>query len=238
MVLTAHACQGETLSEQTQDGPVREGPTESTGPSVTPIRATSSPDLRPIVLFLGTSLTAGYGLPDTSLGFPEILGARMGAEGLDYQVVNAGVTGDTSAGGLARLSGLLEPAPAILVVELGANDGLRGQPPGNVAGNLRAVIAQAQEADSSITVVLVGMEAPPNLGSSYTTAFREVFTQIAVETGVAHIPFLLAGIAGDPDLNQADGIHPTARGHELAADNLWSVLKPVLMGRCKVDQAC
>lgn len=190
-------------------------------------RAASAWADAPVVLFLGTSLTAGYGL-DVELAYPALIQHEIDAAGLDYRVVNAGVSGETSAGGLRRIDWLLREPVAVLVLELGANDGLRGLDPGAMKRNLAEIIARVRAAYPAVRVVIAGMEAPPNFGRSYTTAFRSVFWDLARETDAALIPFLLNGVGGVLALNQADGIHPTAKGHEVVAVSVWGVLGPVL----------
>ncbi|MCA9738705.1 MAG: arylesterase [Gemmatimonadetes bacterium] len=185
-------------------------------------------DARPVVVFLGTSLTAGYGLEDPSLAFPALVQARIDAAGLDYRVVNGGVSGDTSAGGLRRVDWLLEQPVAVLVLELGANDGLRGQDPEALKENLLEVIRRTRAAHPEARVLVAGMEAPPNLGDRYTARFRGVFREVADETGATLLPFLLEGVAGEPALNQEDGIHPTPEGHRVVADHVWAALEPLL----------
>ena len=182
----------------------------------------------PVVLFLGTSITAGYGL-DVELAYPALIQNEIDAAGLDYRVVNAGVSGETSAGGLRRIDWLLREPVAVLVVELGANDGLRGLDPGEMQRNLAEIIARTRAAYADVRVVVAGMEAPPNFGRSYTAAFRRVFQDLAREAGAALIPFLLDGVGGIPALNQTDGIHPTTEGQEIVAANVWEVLEPVLV---------
>ena len=176
-------------------------------------------------MFLGDSLTAGLGLaPDQS--YPALLQRKLDAKGYRYEVVNAGVSGDTSAGGLRRLDWSLEGDVKILVVALGANDGLRGLPPQDMKKNLTAILDRA--AQRGITVILAGMEAPPNYGADYTRQFREVYLDLAKRDDVRFVPFLLQGVAGMSGLNQGDGIHPNARGAQLIADLVWSALEPVL----------
>jgi acyl-CoA thioesterase-1 len=176
-------------------------------------------------VFLGDSLTAGLGL-DQSQSFPALIGQRLASEGYDYEIVNAGVSGDTSAGGLRRLDWSLDGDVKVLVVALGANDGLRGLSPGELKKNLAAVLERA--AAKGVTVVLAGMEAPPNFGAEYTRQFRNVYTDLAQQYRVRFVPFLLQGVAGEASLNQRDGIHPNARGAQLVADLVWAELKPVL----------
>lgn len=180
------------------------------------------------MLILGTSLTEGLGLADPSQAWPGRLQERIDAAGLPYRVGNAGVSGDTSAGGRARLAWVLRQSPRILVVELGANDGLRGLPVSALEENLRGIVREARATVPGIEVVLVGMEAPRNLGEDYTDAFRNVYLRVAREEGTPLIPFILEGVAGVPELNQADGIHPTAEGHARMADIAWASLEPIL----------
>jgi acyl-CoA thioesterase I len=179
----------------------------------------------PRVVVLGDSLTAGLGLPLKD-AYPTRLQARITDDGLKYTIVNAGVSGDTSAGGLARLDWALDGDVRALIVALGGNDGLRGLPPAALARNLSTIIERAQARD--IKVVLAGMEAPPNNGFQYIAEFHKVYPELARKYKVALVPFLLAGVAGIGTLNQPDGIHPTAEGAEIIAENVWQVLKPVL----------
>ena len=178
------------------------------------------------LLVLGDSISAAFGL-DTRQGWVSLLEQRLAAEGFDYRVVNASVSGDTSAGGLARLPTLLtEHRPDLLIVELGGNDGLRGQAPAQLQQNLAAMVQQARKAGTR--VLILGMKLPPNYGLRYTTAFADVFPQVAKEQDVALVPFLLEGAAGLPLMTQADGIHPTAAAQPRLLDNVWPVLKPLL----------
>jgi acyl-CoA thioesterase I len=180
---------------------------------------------KPRVVFLGDSLTAGLGLP-VDQSYPSLIGRKLTEQGYDFEIVNAGVSGDTSAGGLRRLDWSLEGDVRALVVALGANDGLRGLPPEEMKKNLAAVIERARS--RQIPVVLAGMEAPPNFGADYTRAFRQVYTDLAGEYDVRFVPFMLNGVAGIPALNQGDGIHPNARGAALVADLIWAELQPAL----------
>jgi acyl-CoA thioesterase-1 len=184
-------------------------------------------DDRPVILFVGTSLTAGYGL-DPSEAFPALIQERLDAAGLDYRVVNAGVSGETSAGALRRMDWLLRQPVAVLILETGANDGLRGQDPEATRKNIQAIFDRAREQDPAPRLVLVAMEALPNYGREYREKFRAIYPELARANGATLIPFLLEGVAGDPRLNQADGIHPTAGGEKKVAENVWAVLKPIL----------
>jgi len=187
-------------------------------PAGSPIPATAQAASRTKVVFLGDSLTAGYGLSAAD-SYPSLLRQRLRSRGLDAEVVNAGVSGDTSAGGLRRVDWALDGDVKVLVVALGGNDALRGLSTEELRGNLAAIIERART--RNVTVVLAGMEAPPNLGRAYTSAFRQVYRDLAAEYRVELIPFLLEGVAGRPALNQADLIHPNAEGAARVADLVW-----------------
>jgi acyl-CoA thioesterase-1 len=180
---------------------------------------------RPKVVALGDSLTAGLGL-QIDQAYPSLLQQRIDAESLGFEVVNAGVSGDTSAGGLSRLDWALDGDVRVLIVALGGNDALRGLPVSELERNLSAILEYAQA--RHIRVMLAGMEAPPNFGEVYTTAFHEVYPRLATRYHVTFVPFLLQNVAGIDVLNQRDGIHPTAEGARLVADNLWPDLRALL----------
>lgn len=182
----------------------------------------------PRIVVLGDSLTAGLGLSPKE-AYPAIIQQRLDAEGLKFQVVNAGVSGDTSAGGLRRLDWALDGDVRVLVVALGGNDGLRGLPASELRQNLSTIIERAQA--RHVKVVLAGMEAPPNFGRDYTIEFRQVYADVAKKYDVKLLSFLLDRVAGNEALNQRDGIHPTAEGARLVADNVWTVLEPLLEER-------
>jgi len=205
----------------------REAPREAAPASVRPSRrdAPSSPAARPRVVFLGDSLTAGYGLAAAE-AYPSLVQERLRDAGLAAEVVNAGVSGDTSAGGLRRLDWALDGDVKVLVLALGGNDALRGLSTGELRRNLAAIIERARQ--RKVAVVLAGMEAPPNLGRAYTSAFREVYRGLAAEYRVALIPFLLEGVAGRPELNQADLIHPNAEGARKIAALVWPFVERAL----------
>jgi acyl-CoA thioesterase-1 len=187
----------------------------------------ASIDERPVVLFLGTSLTAGYGL-ELVQAYPALIQAKIDSAGYRFRVVNAGESGGTSAGGIRRVSWLLRQRVAVLVLELGANDGLRGHDPAATKANLEQIIDSTEAAHPDARIVIAGMEAPPNMGDEYTTAFRQLFVDVARERRAGLIPFLLEGVGGIPELNQADGIHPTAEAQGIIAENVWLVLHPLL----------
>ena len=179
------------------------------------------------LLFIGTSLTAGLGLnPDSA--YPQLVQQKIEADHLPFDVVNAGVSGETTAGLLRRMDWLMRGKFDVVVIESGANDGLRGTPVATVKENLRNVLRQIRTAHPRAKVVVVQMEAPPNLGPSYTSAFHAIYPEVAREAGATLMPFLLQGVAGDRALNQADGIHPNQRGEHIVADNVWKSLEPLL----------
>ena len=178
------------------------------------------------ILIVGDSISAAFGL-DTRLGWVSLLEQRLRQQGYDDQVINASVSGDTSAGGLARLPALLaEHKPDVVIVELGGNDGLRGQLPAQLKQNLGSMIDQSLEAGAK--VLLLGMQIPPNYGARYTTAFAAVYNELGQEKKVSLVPFFLEGIGGHPELMQADGIHPAVGAQGRLLDNVWPALKPLL----------
>ena len=177
------------------------------------------------MIALGDSLTAGLGVAADE-AFPARLEARLRAEGYAYRVVNAGVSGDTTAGGLRRVDWVLRSSPDVVIVALGANDGLRGQRPPAMRANLEEIVARLQAAGAR--VLLAGMRLPPNYGGEYTKEFEAVFPAVARDAKITLMPFLLDGVAGVPRLNQADGIHPTVAGQQVIADHIWPYLRPLL----------
>jgi acyl-CoA thioesterase I len=213
------ACRQAPPTPSDTTAPARAAPAPSRPASA---NATAS---RPRIVFLGDSLTAGLGLP-TDQSYPALIQRRLDKEGYSFDVVNAGVSGDTSAGGLRRVDWSLEGDVRVVVVALGGNDALRGLAPSELRKNLEAIIDRATERKA--TVILAGMEAPPNNGREYTDQFRAVYADIAARYKVPLIPFLLDGVAGNPTLNQADGIHPNAHGAVLVADLVWRQLQPAL----------
>jgi len=180
-----------------------------------------------VILFVGTSLTAGLGL-DPSEAYPALVQQKLDGAGLDYRVVNAGVSGETSAGAVRRMDWLLRQPAAVLVVETGANDGLRGQDPAATQANIQALLDRAREEDPPPRIVIVAMEALPNYGEDYRRRFRAIYPALAEANDAALVPFFLEGVAGSPELNQPDGVHPTAKGHAVVAENVWKTLEPLL----------
>jgi acyl-CoA thioesterase-1 len=179
------------------------------------------------VLFLGTSLTAGYGLVP-ELAYPALIQKKIDSAGLDYRVINAGVSGETSAGALRRVDWLLQQPVSILVVETGANDGLRGLSPDSLRSNIQGIFDRARRLQPSIQLVLLGMQVPPNYGRAYSQQFRSLFPELAESNAAVLVPFLLEGVGGVSVLNQPDGVHPTAEGQQRIAETVWRVLEPVL----------
>ncbi len=179
------------------------------------------------ILFLGDSLTAGLGVQEAE-AYPALIEQKIKDKNLPFTVINAGISGDTTAGGLARLDWVLQKKIDVLVVALGANDGLRGLPVAQTKANLQAIIDRVKAKNPEVKIVIAGMQIPPNMGGDYGTAFREIFSDLARANNAALVPFLLEGVGGHDDLNQADHIHPTAAGHKILAENVWRVLEPLL----------
>jgi len=181
-----------------------------------------------VILFFGNSLTAGYGLANQNEAFPSLIQAKIDSLKLPYQVVNAGLSGETSADGNARIDWLLKQPIAIFVLELGANDGLRGIPTETTYTNLNHIVEKVKAKNPACQLLLAGMLVPPSMGKTYSQEFKAIFPRLAKEQHMTLIPFLLDGVAGEADLNQDDGIHPTAGGHQILAENVWKVLSPML----------
>jgi acyl-CoA thioesterase I len=184
-------------------------------------------DARPVVLFFGTSLTAGLGL-EPEQAYPALIQKKLDSAGLPYRAVNAGVSGETSAAGLRRIDWILQHPVAVLVLELGANDALRGLELKAAKDNLQQIIDRTRAKYPAVQVVVAGMQAPPNLGTRYSAEFRQMFVDLARDNQAALVPFLLEGVGGVDSLNQRDGIHPNMRGERIVAQNVWEVLAPML----------
>jgi acyl-CoA thioesterase-1 len=226
LAMLAVGCGREASSPPAKNAaPAPAGPVAAPPPAASVSPVTPGESDRPRIVFLGDSLTAGYGL-EQAQAVPALIQVRLKKEGYPFEVVNAGVSGDTSAGGLSRLEWSLSGDVRILVLELGANDGLRGLPVAAMRKNLEEVIAKAQA--RGIAVLLVGMEALPNYGAAYTSEFHDTFPSLARQYKTALMPFYLDGVAGDPKLNIADGMHPNPAGAAIVADNLWRTLEPML----------
>ena len=180
------------------------------------------------ILFFGDSLTAGYGLEDINDAFPAIIQSMVDSLNLDYTVVNSGLSGETSAGGRSRIKWVLNQKIDVFVLELGANDGLRGVPLQETRENLQAIIDAVHDKEPDATIILAGMQLPPNMGSAYTNGFSAIFIELAKKNELEFIPFLLKDVGGIAELNQADGIHPTVEGQKIVAKNVWTVLEKVI----------
>ncbi len=179
------------------------------------------------IVFFGDSLTAGYGV-DPDDAYPALIQKKIDATGLQWRVVNAGLSGETTAGGLRRLEWILRQHVDIFVIELGGNDGLRGIPTETSHANLQQMIDRLRQKYPDIKIILAGMQLPTNLGPDYTKKFAAIYPALAQENSIALIPFLLERVGGIPSLNQADGIHPTPRGHEIVAETVWATMNPML----------
>ena len=179
------------------------------------------------IVFFGNSLTAGYGL-DPSQAFPALIQHKIDSQKLSYRVVNAGVSGETSSGGNSRIDWILEQRVDVFVLELGANDGLRGIPITETKANLQAIINKVKAKNPLAKIIIAGMQMPPNMGQQYTSDFRGIFSELAKKNNSVLIPFILDGVGGEANLNQQDGIHPTEEGHKIVAENVWRELRPLL----------
>jgi acyl-CoA thioesterase-1 len=187
----------------------------------------ATPAGTPVVIFFGTSLTAGYGL-DPSQAFPALIEKKARDEGIPIKVVNAGLSGETTAGAVRRIDWVLRTPADLVVIEGGANDALRGLPPEAAKSNLERLISAVRSKQPKARIALIQMEAPPNYGRAYTQNFRSIYSEVARKENIPLLPFLLDGVAGIPRLNQADGIHPNLTGERIVADNLWRGLKPIV----------
>lgn len=203
--------------------PAADSPSASNGEST----AKDSARAKVSVLFFGTSLTAGYGL-DPSQAFPVMVAAKAAAEGVPITAINAGLSGETSAGALRRIDWVLKNPVDVVVVETGGNDALRALDASALKSNLTAIVGRIRKAQPGAKILLAVMEAPPNFGARYTAGFREAYATVARNESVTLVPFLLDRVAGHPALNQEDGIHPNLAGERIVADNVWRALKPVV----------
>jgi acyl-CoA thioesterase I len=183
--------------------------------------------IRKTIVFFGNSLTAGYGL-SPSEAFPALIQNKIDSLNLPYKVINAGVSGETSSGGNSRIDWILRQPLDVFILELGANDGLRGIPIPETKKNLQSIIDKVKAKNPEAILVLAGMQIPPNMGQQYATEFRDIYSELASKNKMTLIPFLLEGVGGEVKLNQQDGIHPTAEGHRIVAKNVWRELKNVL----------
>lgn len=214
------SCGPEKTDNQVQDK--AENPPAMTTPA-------EPKESRKTIVFFGNSLTAGYGLTPEEKGFVSLIQDRIDSLGYPYQAINSGLSGETTAGGNSRIDWILERQKIdIFVLELGGNDGLRGIAPEASEKNLQHIIEKVRAKYPNVKIILAGMEAPPNMGDNFTTAFRTMYPRLSKQHKTALIPFLLDGVGGIPSLNQKDGIHPTAEGHRILADNIWKTLQPML----------
>ena len=179
------------------------------------------------IVFFGNSITAGYGL-DLSEAFPALIQERLDSMNMPYKVVNAGVSGETSSGGRSRIDWILKQEVDIFVLELGGNDGLRGIPITETKKNLQTIIDKVKGKYPAAKIIITGMQIPPNMGKKYTTEFRSMYPDLAKQNNISIVPFILEGVGGNAELNLSDGIHPTAEGHRILANNVWNVLKGLL----------
>ncbi|ACF14224.1 lipolytic protein G-D-S-L family [Chloroherpeton thalassium ATCC 35110] len=179
------------------------------------------------ILFFGNSITAGMGLRPSN-AFPSLIQDKIDQLGWPFKVVNAGLSGETSAGGLRRINWILKKPADIFILELGANDGLRGISPETTKKNLQGIIDLAKKKNPAMKMIIAGMQVPPNLGKAYTDSFQQIFPELAKENRAQLIPFLLEGVGGQPNLNLPDGIHPNVEGHKMVAENVWKILEPLL----------
>ena len=216
LVLLMAACNNTTGNKEKKEiaNPVENNPAQ-----------TSSKEK--IILFFGNSLTAGYGL-ESDEAFPGLIQERIDSLGLNYKVINAGLSGETTASGNTRIDWVLNQKVDIFILELGGNDGLRGISTEETRKNLQQMIDKIKSKYPDCLIILAGMQIPPNMGPEYTTSFRTIFPEVAEKNQVALIPFLLEGVGGEPDLNLPDGIHPNEKGHKIVTENVWKVLKPFL----------
>jgi acyl-CoA thioesterase-1 len=221
LMLGASTACGDGGGQRGDSGAVRAGPAAS------PETRELPPTDRSVVLFIGTSLTAGLGL-DPEEAYPALIQQRIDADSLPFRVVNSGVSGETTAGLLSRIDWILREPAAVIVLETGANDGLRGIPPSSVRMNLDTLITRIRAKQPAARLLLVQMEAMPNLGVRYTTDFRAAYVGAAKTHGLTLLPFLLDSVAGNPALNQGDGVHPNMEGERIVAANVWRGLAPVL----------
>ena len=210
---------GDTKKDTQTDAPSSK---EETTPTETTTNSTKT------ILCFGDSITAGYGLEDSEDAYPGVLQEKIDSLQLDYTVINSGLSGETSAGGKSRIDWVLNQKVDIFLLELGANDGLRGVPLSETRANLQTIIDIVKQKSPKTTIILAGMELPPNMGQEYTTEFRQLYADLAQQNNLDFIPFILKDVGGIKALNQKDGIHPTVEGHQIVADTVWEVLQPLL----------
>ena len=204
---------------------------ENTDQNVVPLDTNNAVEVtssKKTILCFGDSITAGYGLDDSNDAFPGVLQTKIDSLGLDYVVVNSGLSGETTSGGRSRINWVLNQDIDVFILELGGNDGLRGVPLSETRVNLQAIIDAVRTKNPETTIILAGMELPPNMGQDYTSEFRTVFSDLAKNNNLLFIPFILKDVGGITELNQRDGIHPTVEGHKIVANTIWGVLETLL----------
>lgn len=227
-LMSAAGCdRAETPETVTRDSTSAAGVQVSSASRVDSASSAPSSSSKVKVLFFGTSLTAGYGL-DPAIAFPRLVAEQAEKDGLPVEAINAGLSGETSAGAVRRIDWTLKTPVDVVVLETGGNDALRALNADSLEKNLRALVGRVQQAQPEAKILLAVMEAPPNLGASYTRQFRDAYVRVAREKGVMLLPFLLEGVAGHAELNQADGVHPNEKGERLVAANVWKALRPVV----------
>lgn len=192
-----------------------------------PLLTQSQDEDKKTILFFGDSITAGLGV-EPNQAFPALIQQKIDSLGLNYEVINAGLSGETSAGGLRRIDWVLQRDIDIMILELGGNDGLRGIEISSTKTNLQQIIDKAKAKNPEMKIIIAGMQVPPNLGQDYAEEFHDIFPELAQENDLPLIPFILDGVGGEPELNQPDGIHPTAKGHIIVAENVWEVLEEIV----------
>ncbi len=220
--LSLQACSSDSQKEQATQSANAPAATTASAPA-----SSSTAAGKKTILFYGNSLTAGYGL-DPAQAFPALIGRRLDSLKMDYRVVNSGLSGETTAGGLSRINWVLRQPVDVFVLELGGNDGLRGLPLADTRKNLQAIIDTVRTKYPDCKIVLAGMQVPPNLGTQYTAEFKGIYGDLARKNKLPLIPFLLDRVGGIPRLNLPDGIHPTAEGHRIVAETVWQTLQTVL----------
>lgn len=226
LVLIMWACAGSTdnsqaKEEETEDQAIRMNESQST-------QEASEQDAKKKILIFGNSLTAGYGLDNPMDGFAGLIQRKLEELELPYEVINGGISGETSSDGKGRIKWMMRQPVDIFVLELGANDGLRGINPGATHDNLQIILETVRESYPDVKLLVTGMEAPPNMGEAYTEDFRSIYPKLAEDNDAVLMPFLLEGVAGEAELNQSDAIHPTEEGHQIVAENLWAILKDMI----------
>ncbi len=219
IILLLMSC-GESASDQPSAN-------KKSDPSPAPVEESKQEETKKTIVFFGNSLAAGYGVAPEE-AFAGLIASRVDSLGLPYKVINAGLSGETTAGGEARIDWILRQTVDVLILELGGNDGLRGIKPEASYTNLQSIIDKTKAKYPDVQIIIAGMEAPPNMGGDFTSKFRAIFPKLAKENDAKLIPFLLDGVGGIPTLNLADGIHPNPKGHLIVAENVWGILGPML----------